>query len=120
MIKPCPHCGETPEEIEWVEIVDDIGPMDVVMDDDPPSMDLPETTECRRYQPCGHAFTTASLKTVVYELKKLRKSRRELETTEDPERLKDLKEFVIPAQKNSVQNAKRDVERVGEAEELEL
>lgn len=123
MIKPCPYCGQTPEEIEWVEIVDEFVPMDVVMaDDDPPSMsmDLPETTKCRRYQPCGHAFTTDSLKTVVDELKQLQHLQRELQTTEDMDRLKELKEYAIPAQKNAVQNAKGDVERAEEAEELEL
>lgn len=76
-----------------------------------------EVTRCFKYEKCGHVFEKDSADEVRNELREFRKLRRELSKTTDPQRMKEIKEYEIPAKENAIRQAKRKIVRRQEVEE---
>jgi len=113
MISPCPYCRTAPEEYRYVEYIDSEQSENLVqVDEDTVTRDPTyEMTTCVIFEPCGHAFEKDSIKPVLSELREIRELRFELNRTEDSDRVKELKEYEIPAQINAVNNRLNEVER---------
>lgn len=119
MIRPCPYCDRDPERVRPVRVLEENEPM-VGISEGPPDLSEAMTfdeRDARIFLPCGHAFWREDLEAVLDELRQFRALRRELNRTEDPSRVEELKEYEIPAQVNAVNNRKRECERAERAEE---
>lgn len=114
-LRECPYCRTDAESVERVNVVDntrlgDLKPKPGVTDE------IGDVTTCLRFNPCGHAFEKDSIEAVLDAQKKLRKAKQEKRRSEDPDRIKELKEYEIPAKTNAVMNRIRDAVRREEAE----
>lgn len=111
----CPYCGEDNESEQRVEIVD-VTKSAQVFTEEPsyPVDDSYDTTEGLKFHPCKHAFKLddvvelASLTSDLWHLKK------ELYTSTDADRIRELKEYEIPAKVNEINHY--DCERLERAE----
>lgn len=123
MITPCPTCREPVEDTRPVDVLDDGDETVFEPPDDAPA-DLSEVTtyetvRCCRFLPCGHVFERESLVDVLDAIHELESLEREMQRTTEPSRMHELKEYEIPAARNAVARAEREVERRPEAEERE-
>jgi hypothetical protein len=122
MIRPCPVCGESSTNYDRVA-VEEVDPEAFVGVEETPTLSPSdaatfETTECIRFSECGHAFERESVQAVLDELREYRELCREVKQTTDAGRMRELKEYELPAQANAVKEARRNVVRREEAEEV--
>lgn len=122
MISPCPHCQTRTHDYDIVHYPDPEQERTFSPLDDADEAATPEPIRWNEQEavillPCEHVFTRESLDEVLSALREHRELRIELKTTEDPDRVRALKEWELPAAKNAVENAKRDVERLKELED---